>query len=41
MSCLCPKFAVEPCVQAGEVEGRCGEEVLEVGFRLSKITAAA
>jgi hypothetical protein len=38
---LCAKAALEPCVEAGEVDGRCGEEVLEVGFGLSNITAAA
>ena len=32
---------MEPCVEAGEVDGRCGEEVLEVGFGVSNITAAA
>jgi hypothetical protein len=32
---------VEPCVETGEVHGRCDEDVLEVGFRLSKIAAAA
>ena len=41
MSCLCPRVALEPCVETGEVDGRCGEEVLEVGFGLSKIAAAA
>jgi len=38
---LCPKAALEPCVEAGEVDGCCGEEVLEVGFGVSKIAAAA
>ena len=32
---------MEPCVQTGEVHGRRGEDVLEVGFHLSKIAAAA
>ena len=32
---------MEPCVEAGKVDGCCGEEVLEVGFGLSNITAAA
>ena len=32
---------MEPCVQTGEVHGRRGEDVLEVGFHLPKIAAAA
>jgi hypothetical protein len=38
---LCAKVALEPCVEAGEVDGRCSKEVLEVGFGVSNITAAA
>src|SRR3954454_23293872 len=41
LSCLSSRSAVEPCVQTGEVDGRRGEDVLEVGFHLSKIAAAA
>jgi hypothetical protein len=38
---LSSRFALEPCVETGEVDGRRGEDVLEVGFGLSKIAAAA
>src|SRR4051794_4469999 len=40
-SCLGPGPALEPSVDTGEVDGRRGEDVLEVGFRLSRIAAAA
>ena len=41
MSCLRPRFALQPCVETGEVYGRRGKDVLEMGFRLSEIAAAA
>ena len=41
MSSLSPRSAEKPGVQTGEVYGRRGKDVLEVGFGLSQIAAAA
>ncbi len=41
MSGLGPRSTLQPCVKTVEVHGHRGKDVLEVGFRLSEIAAAA